>query len=386
LLYRNATYLAIFDLSPEIVRPGCALQTLLAYRTERGSFDRDPAEYAASLAATLSRGQSATSESQLPDGRTVATINHPLPCGGWVAIHEDVSERRRADNPQDASDLLEGASISLLQEAEASLMTVSENADAMKSIAKALLNHSGETMLSAGVALEKAHKVLAAITTASSAVRELVPSIAEINHQLTRTTGAVRAAVGEAEQTHAEIGGLVDAGQEIGDIIKLIQHIASQTNLLALNATIEAARAGIAGRGFSVVASEVKSLAVQTAKATEDISRRIEAVQKSAGLAANAIERMASRVKEIDLFSSQTAASLQQQGSATSEICRNVSDTEEGVNAVVSLLTSVTADALKTSSSAKTVLTASNAVEVTAAKVREDMVHFFRKFAGATNL
>jgi methyl-accepting chemotaxis protein len=277
--------------------------------------------------------------------------------------------------------LLEQAIVALRQGAETSLGAVSENAAAMRVVAKSLLNDSGETTHSAGIALEKSHKVLAAVTTASSAARELVPSIAEISHQLTRTAEAVRQAVEEAEQTNAEIGGLAEAGQKIGDIIKLIQHIANQTNLLALNATIEAARAGTAGKGFAVVASEVKSLSVQTGKATEDISRQIEAVQKSAAAAVHAIERMARRMKEIDGFASEAAASVQQQDAATSEICRNVTDTEEGVNAVVAMLTGVTDDALKTSSSAKSVLTASNSVEADAAKLREDVETFLHKVA-----
>jgi len=236
-------------------------------------------------------------------------------------------------------------------------------------------------MFSAGTALEKSHKVLAAVTTVSSAARELVPSIAEINRQLARTAEAVRQAVGEAEQTNVQIGDLANVGQKIGDVVKLIHHIASRTNLLALNATIEAARAGAAGKGFAVVASEVKTLSVQTAKATEDISREIDAVRKSADAAVRAIERIARRIQEIDQFASAAASSLQQQDAATSEISKNASDSEDGVNAVVAMLTAVTGDALKTSSSAKSVLSASNAVEMTSATLREDVEAFLRKAA-----
>jgi chromosome segregation ATPase len=388
LLVCNAPYIAMYHLSPDIAQPGCDLSTLLTHRAERGTFHRDVSEYRATLAEMVRRGKPSGSELCLPDGRVIAITNHPMPGGGWATIHEDVTDRRKSEQQRQVMAegeqrrvLLEQAIVALRQGAETSLGAVSENAAAMRVVAKSLLNDSGETTHSAGIALEKSHKVLAAVTTASSAARELVPSIAEISHQLTRTAEAVRQAVEEAEQTNAEIGGLAEAGQKIGDIIKLIQHIANQTNLLALNATIEAARAGTAGKGFAVVASEVKSLSVQTGKATEDISRQIEAVQKSAAAAVHAIERMARRMKEIDGFASEAAASVQQQDAATSEICRNVTDTEEGVNAVVAMLTGVTDDALKTSSSAKSVLTASNSVEADAAKLREDVETFLHKVA-----
>ena len=130
----------------------------------------------------------------------------------------------------------------------------------------------------------------------------------------------VRVSVNEAETTNEQIAGLADAAQKIGDVVKLIRDIAGQTNLLALNATIEAARAGEAGRGFAVVASEVKSLAVQTAKATEEIAAQILAVQGSTTIAVDAIRNIAGRMKEISSYTSAVAASVEQQNAATGEI------------------------------------------------------------------
>ena len=145
----------------------------------------------------------------------------------------------------------------------------------------------------------------------------------------------VRVSVNEAETTNEQIAGLAEAAQKIGDVVKLIRDIAGQTNLLALNATIEAARAGEAGRGFAVVASEVKSLAVQTAKATEEIAAQILAVQGSTTGAVEAIRSIAGRMQEISSYTSAVAASVEQQNAATGEISQNVAGAAQGTGTVV---------------------------------------------------
>src|SRR5262249_37569572 len=151
----------------------------------------------------------------------------------------------------------------------------------MRSTATALLENSGQTSQRAEMAVSASNEASTNVHSAAVAADELTSSIAEIGRQLSATAEIVRNAVTEARGTNEQIGGLAQAAQKIGDVVKLIHAIAGQTNLLALNATIEAARAGEAGKGFAVVASEVKSLAVQTAKATEEITRQIAAVQAS---------------------------------------------------------------------------------------------------------
>ena len=141
----------------------------------------------------------------------------------------------------------------------------------MRTTAADLLAASARTSDRAKAAVTSSTETSAGAVVAAGATDELTASIAEINRQLNRTAGSVREAVAKADKTDAEIASLADAAQKVGDVIKLIQHIAGQTNLLALNATIEAARAGVAGRGFGVVAAEVKSLSLQTAKATDGL-------------------------------------------------------------------------------------------------------------------
>ncbi len=183
------------------------------------------------------------------------------------------------------------------------------------------------------------------------------------------------------KSTNAQITGLAAAAQKIGDVVELIRNIAGQTNLLALNATIEAARAGEAGRGFSVVASEVKSLAVQTAKATEDISAQILSVQDSTGSAVAAIQRITERMREIDRAASAVSISVDQQKAATSEIAHSVASAAQGTSGIVGVLTQVAGAAVETRQSAETVLDTSGAVDKALAHLRAEVEAFLAKAA-----
>jgi len=149
------------------------------------------------------------------------------------------------------------------------------------------------------------------------------------------------AAVTQANLSNEQVGGLIAAAEKIGDVVKLISGIAGQTNLLALNATIEAARAGEAGKGFAVVASEVKALANQTAKATEDITAQIGAIQSATQGAVAAIEAIAGTIGEISGIATSIASAVEQQGAATTEIARNVQEAAKGTAEVNENITGV---------------------------------------------
>ena len=251
----------------------------------------------------------------------------------------------------------------------------------MRSTATTLLASSGETSQRAEGAVSASNEASSNVDTAAVAADELAGSIGEISRQLSLTTNIVRAAVEEAQGTNQQIAALAQAAQKIGDVIKLIRTIAGQTNLLALNATIEAARAGEAGQGFAVVASEVQSLAVQTAKATADISKLINAVQTSTGSAVDAIGRISSRMQEIDSCATAVSAAVQQQSAATAEISQNVASAADGAKLVVSVLGDVTGAATETRQSAESVLTASQAVEAAAAELRHEVEGFLARVA-----
>src|SRR6478752_138566 len=278
-----------------------------------------------------------STEVKSKDNRTIAVINRPMPGGGWVATHEDITGRRDAERErvsmqeqQERRATIEEAIATFRRRVEDHLRTVTEGAKAMRSTAATLFGNSGQTSTSANGAVSASNEASTNVETAAVAADELASSIGEIGRQLANTTDIVRAAVAEAHGTNHQIAALAQAAQKIGDVIKLIRAIAGQTNLLALNATIEAARAGEAGKGFAVVASEVKSLAVQTAKATEDISAQVAGLQGAATHSVEAIARISTRMREIDQVASAVDGAVHQQASATGEISRNVVGAAEG--------------------------------------------------------
>ncbi|MBB4264985.1 methyl-accepting chemotaxis protein [Roseospira visakhapatnamensis] len=197
------------------------------------------------------------------------------------------------------------------------------------------------------------------VQTVASAAEELSASIGEIGRQVQQANDIARTAADEAARTNEVVSGLADAAETIGQIVSLITDIADQTNLLALNATIEAARAGDAGKGFAVVANEVKSLATQTAKATEEIGQQIGAVQTETQTAVSAIESIATIIGRINEVTSTIASAVEQQSAATQEIARNVQQASTGTNEVSQTIVGVTDAAREAGAAADTVLQAS---------------------------
>jgi len=388
IVLTNRRYIGMYNLSPEIVRPGCSLQELMQHRKDTGLFIDDVEAYCRQIIENVSKGQSTQFYVQSSDSHIVLAKNEPLPGGGWVSTHADVTEQRRAEQERAASQeqeqrraAIDAAIASFRPQAEKLLSSVSGSAIAMRSTASALLDSSDHTSQRAENAARAFNEASANVETAAVAAEELSHSIAEISRQLTHTSNVVGIATSEARSTDGEIAGLASGAQKIGDVIKLIRDIAGQTNLLALNATIEAARAGEAGKGFAVVASEVKSLAVQTAKATEEIASHILAVQNSTGGAVEAIRQIAARMQEINEYTTGVAAAVEQQNSATEEISHNVASAADGTGHVVAVLGEVAGAATETRSSAEVVRDASQSAESAVANLRLEVEDFLAKVA-----
>jgi methyl-accepting chemotaxis protein len=388
IVLQNTRYIDMYKVSPKIVRPGCTLHELIQHRKETGLFVGDVEAFCRTVIDGAAKGQSTQVYVQASDGRIVLAKNEPLAGGGWVSTHEDVTEQRHAEQERAAirdqeqrRTVIDAAIASFRPQVEKLLSSVSGSATAMRSTASALLGSSDQTSQRAESSLQSFNEASANVETAAVAADELSRSIAEISRQLTHTSNVVGLATTEARSTDSEIAGLASGAQKIGDVVKLIRNIAGQTNLLALNATIEAARAGEAGKGFAVVAAEVKSLAVQTAKATEEITSHILAVQNSTGGAVEAIRQIATRMQEINECTTGVAASVVQQNSATEEISHNVANAADGTGHVMAVLGEVAGAATETRCSAEVVRDASESAESAVANLRLEVEDFLAKVA-----
>ena len=263
------------------------------------------------------------------------------------------------------------------------IAAVTENVARMETTARTLSSIASEADSQARAASTSSEQTSSNVRSVAGATEELGSSIREISEQASQANGVVGRATEIAKNADQLVGQLSSGASRIGDVIKLIRAIAEQTNLLALNATIEAARAGEAGRGFAVVASEVKTLASQTAKATEDISGQIGAIQGSTEQAVEAIRQISGVMSDISRFTSSIAASVEEQSASTQEIGRNVQQAASGANELAGNMATVTEAIEETNKSATQVLDASSALTTQAGMLQQAVDQFLDRVAAA---
>ncbi len=253
---------------------------------------------------------------------------------------------------------------------------VSSSATEMQATAQSLSATSEETNRQATSVAAAAEEASTNVQTVASAAEELASSISEIGRQVEESSRIAGQAATQAKDTNSQVESLAAAANKIGEVVELISDIASQTNLLALNATIEAARAGEAGKGFAVVASEVKSLATQTAKATEEIAGQITAIQSATTDAVKAIKEISTTIESINDIAGNVASAVEEQGAATKEIAHSVQQASAGTTEVSSNISGVTQAASESGTSATQVLEAASELAKQSENLRGEVDKF----------
>lgn len=224
--------------------------------------------------------------------------------------------------------------VHLVNDLKGSSTELTKAAEDLMAISNSLSAGAEETSAQANTASAASEEVNAGVQTVATNMEEMVAAIREITKTTNESSSISNEAMKMAQNTNQIISQLGDSSMDIGNVIKVISSIAQQTNLLALNATIEAARAGEAGKGFAVVANEVKELAKQTAKATEDITRKIETIQSDSKNAVNAISEISKAIEKINGYAGNIAASVEEQAATTNEVTRIVTESAEGVRQI----------------------------------------------------
>ena len=283
---------------------------------------------------------------------------------------------RQQKETQVRADKLDNLTKTFDQNVTKALEAVSSAASRMETDADAMATTAADTTQQSTAAAASSQQTAANVQTVAAASEELSASIAEISRQVAESATVAEGAVAEAERTNQTVQGLVEASAKIGEVVSLISDIAGQTNLLALNATIEAARAGDAGKGFAVVASEVKSLASQTANATDEIATQIGQIQTATEEAVTAIQSISERITQMNGIATTVASAVEEQGCSTGEISQSVQQAASGTQEVSAAIGTLNQAASESGNVAKEVFSAAQELTKQSQRLRNEVDEF----------
>jgi methyl-accepting chemotaxis protein len=293
------------------------------------------------------------------------------------------ADRLRQEQEQQKASAAVGQKAALIRMADdfnasvgAIIYAVASTATEMQDAAQSLSATAEEANRQADAVAGAATRASSNVQTVATAAEELSASISEIGRQVAHSSAIAVKAVDQAKRTNDTVNSLAQSAQTIGEVVGLIQQIASQTNLLALNATIEAARAGEAGKGFAVVASEVKNLASRTATATKEITNQIASIQSVTGEAVTAIQSIGETIGQINEIASAIASAVDQQGAATGEIANSVSQAAAGTNEVSSNIAGVTRASSEVGAASTQMLNSASELSKQSERLKTDVENF----------
>jgi methyl-accepting chemotaxis protein len=296
---------------------------------------------------------------------------------------EKAEAERQARAAAERRAAMEGIASDFERSVTGIVRSVSAAAAGMQTTAQSMTSTASDASARAATVGAASESASSNVGTVAAAAEELSSSVTEISRQVTRSSEIANKAVSDAERTNATVQVLSTGAEKIGEVVKLIHSIAAQTNLLALNATIEAARAGESGRGFAVVASEVKALANQTAKATEEISAQVAAMQASTSDAVNAINGITQTIAQMSEITVSISTSIEQQGEATREIARNIQQVAAGSSEISTHIGGVTTAAAATGTAASDVLANARELDNQSGMLRNAVDGFLAKVRAA---
>ncbi|HMA48923.1 MAG TPA: CHASE3 domain-containing protein [Magnetospirillaceae bacterium] len=297
-----------------------------------------------------------------------------------LRVEQERQKQRAAEEQKQALNALANTFEARVMEV---VKVVASSSTELQATAQSMSSGATQTAAQATTVAAAAEQTTANVQMVASAADELSSSISEISRQVTEAAQMSTAASDEAARTNAMVQSLSAAADRIGEVVKLINDIASQTNLLALNATIEAARAGDAGKGFAVVAGEVKHLANQTARATDEISQQISAVQEETRKTVEAIRGIGATIDQVRQISAAIASAVEEQGTATKEIARNVEQAAQGTQEVSRTIGGITESTSSAVAGSEQVLASASDLAGNSEKLRAEVAGFLSEVRAA---